>query len=209
MSIFRILKVVIIKINKLISLLSGKEQYLTKETKKLAPCILHPASDCLSTENRLFPNKTSFQASHNSPASSFKKISAWVQASLCTSVEILYCSSYRLNLKPSKFSNFVLRYQLHTIPALQTTAPLRVSQPDLRLVITLYMSPSTAETTRSDFKTGKQTWQWKSEMPSQSSVQFFICQYVIKSQFGIQEMGCRPSLIPVLTSLFGLNSVFI
>lgn len=68
MLIFRILKVLIAKINKPSSLWGGKE------TKQLAPGILHPASDYLSTENKLFLNKSSFQACHNSPASRFKKI---------------------------------------------------------------------------------------------------------------------------------------
>lgn len=85
---------------------------------------------------------------------------------------------------------------LHTIRRFQATAP-----PDVRLFITLYMSPFTVETTSSDLKTGKQSWQWKSEMPSESAVQVFICHYVIKSQFGVQEMDWGPTLIPVLTFL--------
>lgn len=88
-----------------LSVWSGKEQQLTKETKKLASCILHPASHCPFTENRLFPNKAIFRTF------------TWVQVSLCTLAEILHCSSERLNLKPSKFSNFPLRHQLHTLHA--------------------------------------------------------------------------------------------
>ena len=133
-----------------------------------------PSSLRLSTENRLFPNKTTFQACHNSPVSCFKTFLHKSKASLCTLVEILCYSSYRLNSKPSKFSDFVWRYQLHTIPGLQATAPPSISQSDQRLVITLYMSPSTAETMSFDLKMGKESWQWKSEMLSESSVQFFM-----------------------------------
>lgn len=111
MSSFKILKVPIVKINQPISQCCGIE-YLTKETKE-EPGILYspPISDCLHTENRLFPNKTTLWAHRSSPASRFKNFtanSAQVQAPPHTFVEILYCSSHRLNLKPSKFSNFVL-----------------------------------------------------------------------------------------------------
>lgn len=85
-------------------------------------------------------------------------------------------------------------------------SPPRYKPARSTLVMTLYTSPSTAETMSFDIKRGKSSWQWTSEMPSESSVQFFICHCVITSQFGGQEMGWWPSLISVLT--FSLWTVF-
>lgn len=106
----------------------------------------------------------------------------------------------------SQSSFQTLRSQLHTIPGLQARAPPRWKPARSRLVMTLYTSPSTAETMSFDIKRGKQSWQWTSEMPSESSVQFFICHCVITSQFDGQEMGWWPRLISVLT--FSLWTVF-
>lgn len=191
MYIFRIPKVLIIKINKPISLWRGKEQYLTKETG-----VLHSPSSL-----RLFLQNTDcFQTKPLSKPATTALLRALKNSCVSPSLLMHFGGNPILLIIQTELETkqvFKLCFEiLHTIRGFQATAP-----PDVRLFITLYISPFTVETTSSDLKIGKQSWQWKPEMPSESSIQFFICHYVIKSQLGVQEMGWGPTLIPVLMFL--------
>lgn len=143
MSSFKILKVPIVKINQPISQCNGIEYLTTKTKEETGTLYSPPISDCLYTENRLFPNKTTFWAHRNSPASRFKNFTA----NFCTSPSppMHVCGNPILLIIPTELESkqdFKLCFELAASYSTRAPGNARSRCKAARPRTGLYMSPT-------------------------------------------------------------------